>query len=889
MSSVRNFLFLHVFTALLPPKYGDGDDDGTGNGPPDRRDYYDILGLKRRPSPTHQQIRKAYKKKSLELHPDKIAQRRQQQRGQPGGGNDVDVDDDPAIKREFELVREAYGCLIDAEHRRQYHQLGCSNARYKFVVLQHGLYQPTAVLHNVTRSSCADKTRLVALLTALVLLALVQPVLIAAKVNQIAVPEWQEQEQDDRGTLADVPWTLILIPLWVFQGLILAVLATLIGLIICSDDDETTRKKRTTASASGDSGPDAENGGDNNGDDNEPDKGTDKIGSDNDRRTIWIPLVLLFLEHSCWIIGNWFLALRWDQNELLLTWSWHVISIPYYCGLFFRIVSSAYSVKRTQHLQSTMVSPERMSQLIIAEQRKRRQNSGNGGDDTAGDSNIDEDEIDDAISSELERKYTVITVDEEAVASTVHVLRMEIDLASAAAGAGGGTADFPTIEEEDIEQIRVQLSQEYIAADGAVRQQFNSTTLIVLCGIPFVALVACRLLAQISASWWVVFVPVWFYFFVHIIKAFYHCCCYASNSDEPIIFIPQSGGDGENEDAVDEGNRQHRQMGEGEEQRTGEASSATIANDGVKASVVFASAEGPIGEFNEASGRSEEESIQVSTSQANEGVHQQVPDSQKSSEKADTDGKADSRPDRVEEKKDSVEVPNCHGSAATGIAPTKGNAGVSNLNNDSNDVILEDEDDPNIRIDEETFYAWRRAQEESETSTLERQAKAQSSCCWASFQLIIVCLIVGKLEQDFDSDDLDPGYNAFWILFPIFLVMGVLLCCCCCLVYGAGPTGFDDMVDRAGHERDGEEEHPPSGESSARAPGSEERKDENEQQEGKGQQGESTNQRQEKDEGKASWKEGHGNDGANPAASSAHESAADDDVETGTGDMNDLD
>jgi preprotein translocase subunit Sec63 len=52
---------LFWFVALLPPE---SDDD---------IDYYETLGVPR--NATKEDIRKAYKKKSLSLHPDKIIQR----------------------------------------------------------------------------------------------------------------------------------------------------------------------------------------------------------------------------------------------------------------------------------------------------------------------------------------------------------------------------------------------------------------------------------------------------------------------------------------------------------------------------------------------------------------------------------------------------------------------------------------------------------------------------------------------------------------------------------------------------------------------------------------------------------------------------------------------
>jgi hypothetical protein len=142
---------------------------------------------------------------------------------------------------------------------------------------------------------------------------------------------------------------------------------------------------------------------------------------------------------------------------------------------------------------------------------------------------------------------------------------------------------------------------------------------------------------------------------------------------------------------------------------------------------------------------------------------------------------------------------------------------AANANDVDNHREEEEEEEPHI--DEETFRAWQQSQAEAESSAMERQAKAQSTCCFASFQLIIVCVIVGKLEHSYDNTTPgDTGYSAFWALFPIFLVTGLVLCCCSCLIYGAGgSSSLDSLVERAKHhgEDDAQPTHEGAGDVSA--------------------------------------------------------------------------
>lgn len=178
---IGTFLLAHVFSALLPPV------------DPNEDDLYEILGLEK--DATNDQIRKAYKVKSLKLHPDKVAQR-----------GDMNREEAAA---QYEIVQEAYGVLVNEEKRQKYHSLKCSSTRFRFVE-QGGLANPGALYENLTGATFIEKTRLVGLAWIIMLVFLMQPILIGAKINQFL---------ENNGPLSDSSWAAILIPFWIFGAL----------------------------------------------------------------------------------------------------------------------------------------------------------------------------------------------------------------------------------------------------------------------------------------------------------------------------------------------------------------------------------------------------------------------------------------------------------------------------------------------------------------------------------------------------------------------------------------------------------------------------------------------------------------------------------------------
>ena len=208
---------------------------------------------------------------------------------------------------------------------------------------------------------------------------------------------------------------------------------------------------------------------------------------------------------------------------------------------------------------------------------------------------------------------------------------------------------------------------------------------------------------------------------------------------------------------------------EADEEQPAETESERNSNNAVKASIAFASPEGKMEEFNEKvvepneTGTTAEASEKLQSPLAAE-IAQQVEEAKAILDKAQAAAVAASRPKNAEE-------------TGQGGATRGDDDDDDDNNNDDNDAKEEEEE------------AYRRWQEhmrgEAGSEYMEQQVKSLSGCCSLCFQLILLCLIVAKLEADysdvgetFDDDNGIDGFSAFWVLFPIFFVAGILLLCC---------------------------------------------------------------------------------------------------------------
>lgn len=420
--------------------------------------------------------------------------------------------------------------------------------------------------------------------------------------------------------------------------------------------------------------------------------------------------LLAFLEHSCWFIGQVLLAARWDGS---ISSDYKVVFVPFYLALFFRWTHKVLRLREIHSTLQRMVTLDYIESQVLGQGRTYQ--------------DLSQEEV-----QELQQQYVVVHVP-------------------------------PTAASLQEEEDKVQASPEYEHAVDTYTELMNSLIGGILVSIPFVALVVAKVDGAISASWWVVFIPIWCSLGCQILSSIYTCCCLPTVGEEVIggdvVSSDDDNADGAVKDDDDDVFKD----------RTTDPS--------------FDSVEGSIKRAHQDSAQKAPKPTGGSTPATDE-----TPSSTDNGVKSDT------------------------------VAPAKtdGKQSSSSKEETKQADVLEDipvdpdqEEWSGIHIDDDMFREFESAYQEAEESAMEAQAKSQANCCSATFQLMMLCLLVGKLQRDYmRGENEKPGYNAFWILFPVFLVFGCALCTCACLIYSAGESeGFDHLVERATHKDDHDEEN----------------------------------------------------------------------------------
>lgn len=146
-------------------------------------DFYSLLGIDR--DATKDDIKRAYKRQSLQMHPDKLAQK----------GLTVTAEH----QARFTRMKEAYEVLSDTHKRETYDAIGERGMKW---IEEPFSVDPKEMAHNFATSSVVDRSKIFGIFVAIAIAVLIVPVLICLQADQ---------------KFGKAPWTLVLIPLWIWN------------------------------------------------------------------------------------------------------------------------------------------------------------------------------------------------------------------------------------------------------------------------------------------------------------------------------------------------------------------------------------------------------------------------------------------------------------------------------------------------------------------------------------------------------------------------------------------------------------------------------------------------------------------------------------------------
>mmetsp|Transcript_2559 Transcript_2559/g.3631 ORF Transcript_2559/g.3631 Transcript_2559/m.3631 type:complete len:596 (+) Transcript_2559:218-2005(+) len=162
-----------------------GADETTDGG---EGDFYTRLGIER--DATAEEIKKAYKKRSLQMHPDKLAQR----------GQAITEED----QAKFTRMKEAYEVLSDPHKRETFDAIGERGMKW---VEEPFSMDPQELAHNFAKSSALDRSKIFAIFVGIAVAVLLLPILICLHVDGVFGE--------------DAAWLATLVPLWMWDCFIL--------------------------------------------------------------------------------------------------------------------------------------------------------------------------------------------------------------------------------------------------------------------------------------------------------------------------------------------------------------------------------------------------------------------------------------------------------------------------------------------------------------------------------------------------------------------------------------------------------------------------------------------------------------------------------------------
>ena len=141
-------------------------------GEGDNREYYDLLGIEDPKRASTETIKMAYKKRSLQMHPDKLAQR------------GIEVTKEHSIQ--FQKMKEAYDILSDPRKRRLYDEIGASGLKLLESPTE---VNPMDVIKNFQKNR-ADRAKIALMVALIFAIILLEPILFCLKCDNRISSLW---------------------------------------------------------------------------------------------------------------------------------------------------------------------------------------------------------------------------------------------------------------------------------------------------------------------------------------------------------------------------------------------------------------------------------------------------------------------------------------------------------------------------------------------------------------------------------------------------------------------------------------------------------------------------------------------------------------------------
>jgi len=641
-----------VFSAFLPP-----DDPNSQND--EVEDYYALLDVSK--NARADDIKKAYRKKSLLLHPDKLRQRGMKYEGQI-------ITEDEARAR-FQQMKAAYDTLSDPKKRQLYDALG--HKGLDFVQNPSHAWDPHVLLGNLAKSSLFDRTKLITLVLLFFGLVLLQPILLCAKLDQML--------EQNGGSLENASWVALCVPFWLY--------ALFFGVLLI-------------------------------------------IGK----------ALLPLLQWIAFVAGVLFLTMKFDN---VLPWKYSVVFIPFYFWIFFRAFEARKQKVKANADMEKMVTIEYLEKYVINE--KKQDEEGN-----------------DIEAQQMHRTYNDLSTEEKDEINEQYIIVHVPSKASAPRETESEENDM----EDELE--RIERSPEYQEAVARHEDADKTFTRIIVPEIPLLVLVIVQLDMGKNWNWGLTFLPLWIALFMQCCGGCYGFCCEASLAHIEVQeemaehFEKQKEAKGAQKGEDDKGNSNEKK--ESDEETGGEAPTKT--DEAIADNV------------------GSEGKAEIDTTVTAEPVAE-APDEAIEAEVSAMGVKA------IREELESygisttVFVEKSEFVAALVKARKEGKTPIQKKSEDTVNEANEDDDidiEEDFQMDEDAFHYYQQAEQEAESKATEAQSKAIASFCSIIFQTIIAVLFVVKLNRSYANEDeivVDGGssYSAFWILFPIFLIAGIIVCC----------------------------------------------------------------------------------------------------------------